>query len=225
MCRLVCKKRCLRIKVSGKFTQVKSNLNHATYSHNDSKKGGKKSSGLFEELTLEMTVNKITGWKESLNRGEIHMRTNTTCYRSQTDKRREGYLLHISWVSEPEKKTLSGGLGYMTQACIYIYIYISKTSPFYIQILNANMRTTIVCHSYRWWFIGGSRTGVVPGSCSCAGFNYLTFSSTGLQDSCRWQALINVTLGSVMISSHDTLYSPLPCLTLSLITYLQLLLL
>lgn len=54
MCRLVCKKRCLQIKVSGKFTQVKSNLNHATYSHN----------GLFEELTLEMTVNKITGWKE-----------------------------------------------------------------------------------------------------------------------------------------------------------------
>lgn len=64
MCRLVCKKRCLQIKVSGKFTQVKSNLNHATYSHNDNKKGGKKSSGLFEELTLEMTVNKITGWKE-----------------------------------------------------------------------------------------------------------------------------------------------------------------
>lgn len=210
MCRLVCKKRCLQIKVSGKFTQVKSNLNHATYSLK---------SWLWKWQWIKSQVGK------SLNRGEIHMRTNTTCYRSQTDKRREGYLLHISWVNEPEKKTLSGELGYMTQACIYIYIYISKTSPFYIQILNANMWTTIVCHSYRWWFIGGSRTGVVPGSCSCAGFNYLTFSSTGLQDSCRWQALINVTLGSVMISSHDTLYSPLPCLTLSLITYLQLLLL
>lgn len=224
MCRLVCKKRCLQIKVSGKFTQVKSNLNHATYSHNDNKKGGKNLLGSLKSWLWKWQWIKSQVGK-SLNRGEIHMCTNTTCYRSQTDKRREGYLLHISWVSEPEKKTLSGELGYMTQACIYIYIYISKTSPFYIQILNANMWTTIVCHSYRWWFIGGSRTGVVPGSCSCAGFNYLTFSSTGLQDSCRWQALINVTLGSVMISSHDTLYSPLPCLTLSLITYLQLLLL
>lgn len=60
----------------------------------------------------------------------------------------------------------------------------------------------------------------MPAFCSAIGFNYLTFPSTGLQAPCRWQVLINVTLGSVMISSHDTPYSP--SLTLSLITYLQL---
>lgn len=50
----------------------------------------------------------------------------------------------------------------------------------------------------------------MPGCSSGVGFNYLTFSSAGSQVPCRWQVLINVTLGSVIISSHDTPESPLP---------------
>lgn len=58
-------------------------------------------------------------------------------------------------------------------------------------------------------------TGEVPAFCSGIGFNYLTFPSTALQAPRRWQVLINVTLGSVMISSHDTPYSPSLSLCLS----------
>ncbi len=58
-------------------------------------------------------------------------------------------------------------------------------------------------------------TGVVPAFCSGTGFNYLTFPSTGSQAPCRWQVLINVTFGSVTISSHDTPYSPSLSLCLS----------
>lgn len=36
------------------------------------------------------------------------------------------------------------------------------------------------------------------------GFNYVTFASTGSQAPCRWQLLINVTLGTMMLSSYDT---------------------
>lgn len=55
----------------------------------------------------------------------------------------------------------------------------------------------------------------MPAFCGGIGFNYLTFPSTGSQAPCRWQVLINVTLGSVMISSHDTPYSPSLSLCLS----------
>lgn len=82
----------------------------------------------------------------------------------------------------------------------------SRTNNIQHKRMNNNSLSQITPMIYRGG--GGSKTGTVPGCCSCVGFNYLTFSSTGTQSPCRWQALINVTLGSMMISSHDTLYPP-----------------
>lgn len=50
------------------------------------------------------------------------------------------------------------------------------------------------------------------------GFNYLTFPETGSQAPRQQQVLINVTLGSVMISCRDTFFpSPPPTFSLGLL--------
>lgn len=106
-----------KIKVSWKFTGVKSNL--AVLYSQCQKKERKKKSGLFEELTLEMTGSKITGWKRR-NRGfkqgwnsykhkhPIHQ-SEHICHNIVSQTHETDYLLHISNDSncEPARKYIS----------------------------------------------------------------------------------------------------------------------